>query len=254
MRWAWLVPTEEIALISLTQELEASRQVVLDNPPAEALPYLLARERLDERLLVVARNEERALELARDLSALGRHRATLFLGDEHLPWEGVAPDPAIVGERLALRHTLLTDKRPEVLVTTAQTLLGRWLPTGAFLGAALKLEVGQSVDRQELIGAFIRCGYQRVSFVEDPGTFAVRGGIVDFYPPASPDPVRLDFFGDELESVRPFDAQTQAPGKKFQGATIFPIRDVVYAPDRVERTCEHKAKSSRSHRASSMRS
>ena len=226
-------------MISLTEELQASRRVVLDNPPPEAVPYLLARERLDERLLVVARDEARALELARDITTLGRHRATLFLGSENLPWDGVAPDPALVGERLALRHAILGGKRPEVLITTAQTLLERWLPTQAFQDASLRLEVDQYVERQGLIAAFIRCGYQRVSFVEDPGTFAVRGGIVDFFPPASPDPIRLDFFGDDLEWIRPFNVQTQAPGKKFQAATIFPIRDVVYAPERIERVVRY---------------
>jgi transcription-repair coupling factor (superfamily II helicase) len=84
-----------------------------------------------------------------------------------------------------------------------------------------------TIERQECIERLLRCGYHQVDLVEEWGDFGVRGGIIDFFPPHLPRPIRLEFMGDEIESLREFDLATQRSLRPVEQATIVPLREFI---------------------------
>jgi transcription-repair coupling factor (superfamily II helicase) len=102
----------------------------------------------------------------------------------------------------------------------------------------LTLTPGREYPRGELLGRLTALGYQRVPLVEERGTFAVRGDLLDLYPPTSPTPVRLTFFGDELEELRPFEALTQRTGaERLDGLELFPARELILSGEHLATFC-----------------
>jgi transcription-repair coupling factor (superfamily II helicase) len=211
------------------------RLLAIEGVPDAALAYLI-KSAIDERpLLVVTATLERAEQLAADLLAYGVGGTRLFIGDQHVAYEGVSPDPDLVAARLTLRALVRQGARPPVIVADAASLMSRWLPEAAFAGATSTWSSGAAVDREELVHQLVRCGYQRTTLVEDEGTFAVRGGIIDLFPPTRAEPLRLDLFGDELASIKSFDPATQRTSETLAALTLYPIREVIFDRDAVQR-------------------
>ncbi len=203
-------------------------------PPA-GLAYLLARDFAAEPLLVVVPDEERAEHVACDLRAFGLADTHVFAGEPHVPFEEVSPDPRAVFRRLSLRHRLLTGERPRAIVAAAAAIQGRWLPDAVFTGATELWVRGEHVPRERLLKHLVRCGYQLVSLVEDEGTFAARGGIIDLFRPGDDAPTRLDMFGDELASIKLFDPVSQRARAEREAVAVYPIREVIFDDDNVVR-------------------
>jgi transcription-repair coupling factor (superfamily II helicase) len=116
---------------------------------------------------------------------------------------------------------------PPVFVTSARSLMTRTMPRRDFLKACRKLTVGQSTQPDSLLRSWVETGYQRVNTVLEPGQFSRRGGIMDIWTPAATLPVRLDFFGDEIETIRRFDPATQRTVEKLESILITPAREYI---------------------------
>ncbi len=147
-----------------------------------------------------------------------------------VPYDRVSPNSEIVARRVAGLTRLAAGKRkgPLVVVTTVNALLQR-VPPRAFVRDSIKpLAPGQRVDPGQLAKQLERAGYARVSTVMEHGDFAVRGGIVDLFPPGRQSPVRLDFFGDNLESIKPFDPETQRTALAINKLTLLPVSEVAF--------------------------
>ena len=123
--------------------------------------------------------------------------------------ENVLPDPEIAAERLALLAKIDSDPGPHVIVTTRASLDQPAPKRGAVSAATLKIKRGSATTMEQLLEKLSAAGYDRVAQVTTRGQFAVRGGIVDLYSWQAPLPVRLEFFGDNVESLREFDIDTQ---------------------------------------------
>jgi transcription-repair coupling factor (superfamily II helicase) len=144
--------------------------------------------------------------------------------------ENVLPDPEIVAERLALLGDLdppkdgfavaNKERGPRVIVATRASLDQRGPKRGTLSSASLHLQRGASVEMQALLERFTSAGYERVAQVNTRGQFAVRGGIVDLYSWQAPLPVRLEFFGDVVESLREFDIDTQTSVRDLKTADV----------------------------------
>ncbi len=131
-----------------------------------------------------------------------------------LPYDRVSPRPDIVGRRIDTLTRLLEPRRgdglpPRVVLTTVNAVLQRVPPPEAFAGGSLTAAVGERVELDALQAFLARNGYTRAQTVREAGEFAVRGGIVDLFPPGAEEPVRLDLFGDEIEAIRRFDPMSQ---------------------------------------------
>jgi transcription-repair coupling factor (superfamily II helicase) len=131
-----------------------------------------------------------------------------------LPYDRVSPKPDIESRRLATLAALARDAdKPAVIVTTINALLQRVPPKDAIKGASFAARNGAEVDREALVAFLSGNGYVRAGTVREPGDFALRGGIVDLWPPGEEQPLRLDFFGSTLDAIRRFDAETQLSDK-----------------------------------------
>ncbi len=141
-----------------------------------------------------------------------------------LPYDRVSPKSDIESRRLATLAALARDTgRPCVIVTTINALLQRVPPKDVIAGASFIATNGAEVDRDALVGFLSGNGYVRAGTVREPGDFALRGGIVDLWPPGEEQPLRLDFFGTTLDAIRRFDAETQLSDKK-------PVPDITLLP------------------------
>ena len=120
---------------------------------------------------------------------------------------------------------------PPIFVASARSLMTRTLPRRDFLKACKKLTSGQSAQPDVLLRSWVEIGYQRANTVLEPGQFARRGGLLDIWTPAEKLPVRLDFFGDEIETIRRFDPATQRTVEKLESILITPAREYIAPGD-----------------------
>ncbi len=128
---------------------------------------------------------------------------------------------------LAHYHLPFVDKpeKPPILVASARSLMTRTMPRRAFLKACKRVSVGQTIQPEPLLRSWAGIGYQRVDTVLEPGQFSHRGGLLDIWPPVEPYPARLDFFGDEIETIRRFDPASQRTVEKLDSVLITPARE-----------------------------
>ena len=141
-----------------------------------------------------------------------------------LPYDRVSPKPDIESRRLATLAALARDAdKPSVIVTTINAVLQRVPPKAVIAGASFIARNGAEVDREGAGRLLSGNGYVRAGTVREPGDFALRGGIVDLWPPGEEQPLRLDFFGSTLDAIRRFDAETQLSDKSA-------VRDIALLP------------------------
>ena len=134
----------------------------------------------------------------------------LFLPEAELgAAENVLPDPEIAAERLALLMEIERETRPRIIVATRASLDQSAPKRGTLASAIAQLRRGTNASMEQLLDQLVGNGYERVAQVSTRGQFAVRGGIVDLYSWQAPLPYRLEFFGDQIESLREFDVDTQ---------------------------------------------
>jgi transcription-repair coupling factor (superfamily II helicase) len=206
-------------------------------PVGAAIAAHLAREHPSPILYVVA-----------DEDQIGSRRSALefFLGSqmgsddplappavmtlpaaEISPYAEIQPDRRTAMERLTLLYRLANDLAPPVLVASAAALFRRVIPPTPFARLCGAVEVGRTLDREALVGDLLRGGFARAQVVDDPGTFAVRGSVVDVFSPVYRHPVRVELFGDEVESLRLFDATTQRTLRPIERMVFHAVRETV---------------------------
>ncbi|MDI7774486.1 transcription-repair coupling factor [Asticcacaulis sp. EMRT-3] len=165
--------------------------------------------------LFVARDFSRMNAVAEALKFFAPQLETLLLPAwDCLPYDRMSPTPGVVAQRMYALSKLSQwrDKAPDapVLVLTTASAMTQKVPPRAIIDEGrLSLRPGQTLDLAGLEAYFLRNGYVRVSTVSERGEFAVRGGLLDVFSPSHDEPMRLDFFGDSLESIRSFDTETQ---------------------------------------------
>jgi transcription-repair coupling factor (superfamily II helicase) len=187
----------------------------------------------------VARDDRRLEALAAGLAFFTPAVKTLaFPAWDTVPYDRIGPNAEIMARRITTlsRLALTTTRRdPTILLTTANAMLQR-VPPRAFMRSALKpIAPGQRLDLKLLTQHLSRGGFTRTGTVMEPGEYAVRGGILDVFPPGRINPVRLDFFGDTLESIKSFDAQTQRSDKLVQKLVLMPISEIAFGEEAEKR-------------------
>ncbi|MFT5181366.1 MAG: transcription-repair coupling factor (superfamily II helicase), partial [Alphaproteobacteria bacterium] len=156
-----------------------------------------------------------------------------------LPYDRVPPRHDVMASRLATLSALTNrgedDGAPILVVTTASAALQR-LPTPQVVGAShYAARLGDTIDTGQLTIFLLANGYLRTDTVREPGEFAVRGGIIDVFPPGTEDPLRLDLFGDDLEGIRGFDALSQRTIGERDGFNLMPASEVILAEGTAEK-------------------
>jgi transcription-repair coupling factor (superfamily II helicase) len=154
-----------------------------------------------------------------------------------LPYDRVSPKPDIESRRLATLAALARDPQTQaVVVTTVNALLQRVPPKSAIAAASFAAKNGSEVDREALVAFLAGNGYVRAGTVREPGDFALRGGIVDLWPPGEEQPLRLDFFGSTLDAIRRIDPETQLSEKTpVDEILLLPASEAPLNPDAISR-------------------
>ncbi|HET9540046.1 MAG TPA: transcription-repair coupling factor [Candidatus Limnocylindria bacterium] len=205
----------------------------LSVPASGRAAHLAARRSslpVGQAMVVVARNEDEAHRLADDLAAWLPTGGVRVLPERAaMPLERALPEHDESADRLRALAWLASQPRSAVLVAPLPALVQRTL-TLAQLGALrLEVRIGQRINQNKLLGSLVAAGYDIAVEVSGVGEFASRGGIVDVWPPGAAEPVRLDLFGDEVESIRGFDPVTQASRRRLEEVTLLPAGEFLPA-------------------------
>lgn len=186
-----------------------------------------ARER--PPLWVVTPDDEALRAMAEDLRFFGPELSIAEVPSiEVSPYMDVLPDQAEVVSRVSTLWRLAAAHEPiAVIVTSAAALTRRTVVASELATRGRILRRKDTIDRDALAAALVAGGWQRTPVVDEPGTFAVRGGVIDLFSPALPHPVRLELFGDELESLRTFDAESQRTLREIAQVAVPPVREEI---------------------------
>ncbi|MBI0140629.1 transcription-repair coupling factor [Bartonella sp. W8125] len=190
-------------------------------------------------ILYIARDGQKLDDLTHALAFIEAQMPVVQLPSwDCLPYDRVSPNPAISAKRmsaLANIYSLLENPHPAIILTTANAVMQKLPPRAAVAGQSITAKPGQSLDMDKLIHHLEHNGFERVSTVREVGDFAVRGGIVDLFAPGSDAPVRLDFFGDSLETVRAFDPASQRTVKTLQEFSLEPMSEITLTPESISK-------------------
>ncbi len=197
-----------------------------------AFPFIISAvfSEKPNQYLVITENSQKAQDLFTDLTCLLSEDQVFLLP----PWETLPYEPVVIpekteGERISVLYRILSGT-PGVFVTCVEAAIRRVPEPGFFLKKGLLLEKNQEYPFDDIIETLVSYGYTREPMIETRGEFSVKGGIIDVFLPAMDDPVRLDFFGDTLDDIRLFDADTQVSSEKLKKITLYPRRELLLLP------------------------
>lgn len=202
--------------------------------------YLIASAFLvsNKNMLVIKPNQYEAQQLYRQFNLMNQDNVLFFPVDESQRIEALAQSPELLAERINTLYQLTLDQ-PKVVISHSAALI-RHLPSiELFKQSIIHLKVNQIQDMDELKNKLIHLGYQYSSRVDQPFFFGHRGGIIDVYSLQYSSPIRIEFFDDEIESIRFYDANTQRTIESVNEITIIPATDILYQQENVEEVISH---------------
>jgi transcription-repair coupling factor (superfamily II helicase) len=228
----------------ISRLLGADRPVTLAGAPSGFVPWLAADL---ARAAAMKAKGARAVFIAPDEAAM-RHIADaagyfaaeldvlVFPAWDCLPYDRSSPSLRATSERLATLHALQREpQRPQLVLTTVNAATQRTLTPFRVRQLVARLAPGERIDLARLTQLLQANGYARTDTVADAGEYAVRGGLVDLFPAGESEGLRLDFFGDEIESVRRFDPATQRTTGSVEGFTLLPASETLLDEDSIRR-------------------
>ena len=220
-------------LTKLFDRLDAGeRLTAVTDLPVPGRPPVIAAAALRRQapMVVVASRFDRAEAL---LSAMNEYlplerQAELWPAPEALPYEQLPLDLTAATRRVALLARLLDPNAgaAPIVVTTPRGLMHIVMSPADLRTRSRTVRLGGRVSANDLIGWAAAAGYQSAPLVQDPGSFARRGGIIDIFPPAADFPIRIDLFGDDVESIRTFNPSTQRSDRRLSTVTLLPTFDL----------------------------
>lgn len=186
----------------------------------------LASKATGKHVLILTGASTEEVRLYHDFKLFTDRSIVDFPAWETLPSENIAPSPDIVGERYQALAHLSEVHEPHIFISSLQACLQKLLPPKRFQELYFKCKVGDTLPFEQMIERLLRMGYMRKNIAADKGEFAVRGGIIDIFPVSSPDPYRMEFWGDELESIRTYDPIGQKSIKAVDSLEIMPGQEL----------------------------
>jgi transcription-repair coupling factor (superfamily II helicase) len=213
----------------LLQNIKSKVKVSVEGITASSFSLLISAVYKDipGQILVVTKNSHIMQELYLDLSCYFESDKVLMLPPwETLPYEFVSPSERIERERISALYKILKDE-PLVVITTVESLI-RVVPKKDFLiKKGITLKTGEEYSFDDILELLVGYGYSREYKVESFGQFSQKGGIIDVFLSSYQSPLRLDFFGDTLETIREFDVESQISYSKFDSVKIYPRKELI---------------------------
>ena len=205
-------------------------KIALGGAPEGFDARLVGKELAKGQTVIHVARDDKRLEAMRAALAFFEPGALVldFPAWDCLPYDRVSPNPALSARRMATLAALAHGvPGPFVLLTTMAAVTQRLPARDVVRGASFSARVGSRIDEFALKTFLVRMGFSQSATVTDPGDFAVRGGIVDIWPPGETGPVRLDLFGDTLDGLRRFDAETQRTTEKLTAIDLAPMSEIM---------------------------
>ena len=204
-----------------------------------AVPYALGQliRHWTSPILLVTRHQKDAERLLDELKMfLGEiDRPLLYFPPYHLiAYKQLAFHNETAASRIRTLYQLLEGQQASLTITTVSGVLQKLLPKEALVDFSELLLAGEEVDRDDLVRKLVSGGYTRTALVEEHGDFSVRGGILDIFSPLYDEPLRIEFFGDLIESIRHFSADTQRTLNDVNEAVILPAREAILRHDQLK--------------------
>ena len=183
-------------------------------------------QELERPVVVVCADEGEAQRMEKDLAALSGEKVATLSAREFTFHNAAVVSRQYEHRRLSVLRALAAGECP-LLVCTVESLLQRTIPKTLLTQAAQVVRLGEAHDLNDLTDTLTAAGYARCQQVEGVGQFALRGGILDFFSPAHPKPVRVEFFGDEIDAMGYFDPDSQRRIENISEAEILPAAEVL---------------------------
>ena len=187
--------------------------------------------------LIIAANDLRAKEIYENFKLFDRG-AYLLPARDFIFFQADVHSNLLERERIKVWKALTDHSGPVTVITTITALMNHLMPIKYWQDKILTARVGDEIDVGEWKRYLVETGYERNAQVEGPGQFAIRGNIIDIYPLTEDNPVRIDLWGDEIDSIRTFDAESQRSVEMLQETVIYPASELVLDADRVRRGLE----------------
>ncbi len=202
-------------------------------------PYLLAElaSGSEQRLIYITTDDAAMHSLQEAVNYFAPELETIvFPAWDCLPYDRASPSLHITAARFAaLSRLSKAPKQPQLVITTVNAILQKTISPSRISSLVKNLRPGEEIDQEKLIEYLLANGFARVETVADSGEFAVRGSLVDLFPPGHDNPIRLDFFGDEIESLRSFDPSSQRTIDTLDGLNLMPVSEALLEPDNITR-------------------
>lgn len=189
-------------------------------------------EKYKGTILVLTSNEGEARNTYEDLSFY-INEVYYFPSKEVVFYNMDAISGDLRWERLKVIKEMLEPSN-KIIVTSIENLAALYIPMELYKKYTYKLSVGDTTNFEELNESLVQCGYDRVDTVDGKGQFSIRGGIMDIFPPESMYPFRIELFGDEIDSIRTFDTETQRSIDKINNVEFFPAREIILTKEQLE--------------------
>ena len=220
----------------VTSALKDSRKIIA---PASTYPFLLAIKGLQSPLLVITSSSRSAEDLTEELKSL-HNEVYEFPAWETLPHERLSPRSDTIAKRISTLYSLSDKTKNPIIVAPIRAVIHRFIESLA-KDPLWTIEIGQEIALTSLIEHLSNLSYTRTDLVEKRGEFAVRGGIVDIFLPLTAHPIRIDFFGDEVEDISYFDVSDQRTRTALTGkVSVLPCRELLLTQEIRDRAGEIK--------------
>jgi len=197
----------------------------ITNMVGSSLSFVISEtfKKADKTYLIILNDKEEAAYLLNDLEQLLGNKNVLFYpGSYRRPYQIDETDNANVLLRSEVLNRINSRKKPAVIVTYPEALFEKVVTKKELQKNTLKLTLSENVSLDFVNEVLFEYNFNRVDFVTEPGDFSVRGGIIDVFSFSNDEPYRIEFFGDEVDSIRTFDIETQLSKEKLRKASIMP--------------------------------
>ena len=212
---------------SIKDSLNRNKNLEINGLSESGKSYMINAiyEEQDKSMVIVTHSDIEARNMCEDLSFYTQD--VYYLPAKEIVFYNIA---AISGDlrwaRLSVIREIL-NKKKKIIIVTMDSFATTYTPVNLFKENTIKLKAGKELNLLELSKKLLGCGYERVEVVEGKGEFSLRGGILDIYPPNSSVPYRIELFGDEIESIRRFNVESQRSIDKIREIEIFPAKEII---------------------------
>ncbi len=222
-------------LINLTK---SNQKVKVVGPEEACFSFVVSNiiQKLNKKVLIITHDNSRIETIYEDLvRVLDKERVSIFPEIETLPHEKINPDFNILKERIRVLNEMQFASNENIVITSGTSILRKLMPKEYFEKKSINININSEINLNEVSSRLIQLGYEREKMVEEPGQFSIRGGILDIYTLTYDDPVRIELFGDEVDSIRFFNVETQRSVENIDDITITPVNEIVFDKKQIEK-------------------